>query len=193
MNEQIIVPRGRLAAVGFIALLLQTTVISQVPPFAGSADIVPLVAMSVGLVLGSLPGAVFGFGIGLGLDLIVGQPLGQYALINLAIGYGAGRVFEIREPAGSLVLLPLGAAAAGVSTVGYGVLQVLLGGGAELSSALVQQALLAVVWGALLAVPTSAATRRMIGGANSRIKPRQGRSRAYATGGLSPLTPGRKR
>lgn len=193
MSEAIEVPRGRLVAAGLIALLVQTTVISQVPPFAGSADIVPLVSLSVGLVLGSLPGAVFGFGLGLALDLILGQPLGQYALLNLAIGYGAGRIFELREPAGTLVLLPLGAAAAAVSTIGYGLLQVLLGGGAELSIALLQQAVLAIVWGALLAVPASAATRRIIGGDNFRIKPRQGRSRAYATGGLSPLTPGRKR
>ncbi len=63
------VPRGRLAAVALLVLVVQTTVISQVPLFAGAADIVALAAMSVGLLYGSLTGAVFGFGIGLGLDL----------------------------------------------------------------------------------------------------------------------------
>lgn len=183
----------RLTAVGFLAVFAQTAVVSQVPPFAGAADIVPLVAMSAGLLCGSLPGAVFGFSLGLGLDLLVGQPLGQYAFVDLAVGYGAGRFAELRAPAGALYLVPAGAAAAAVSTFGYGLLQVLFGGGAELSLAVLRQGALAVLWGALLANGVHALVRSAISAGGSRGPKSRGRSRAYATGGLSPLTPGRRR
>jgi len=186
-------PVKRLVAAAVIVLIVQTTVISQVPPFAGSADIVPLAAMSIGLMFGPLTGAVFGFGIGLGLDLLLGLPLGQYALLDLAVGYGSGRLVELRAPTGSAFLLPLGAAAAAVSTLGYGLLQIVLGGGAELSLAVARQAVLALIWGGLLAVPVNAAVGRIIGHRRGGAPQRKGRSRAYATGGLSPLTPGRNR
>lgn len=185
-------PRRRLALVGLAAVIIQATVVSQVPPLAGAADIVPLVAMSVGLLFGSLPGAVFGFGVGLGVDLLLAQTLGQYALLDLAIGYGAGRLGELRAPEGNLVLVPLGALAGAVAVLGYGLLEVLLGGGASVSIVVVQQAIVSILWGALLAVPVNAVVVR-VGRATERGDgPRRGRRRAYATGGLSPLTPGRK-
>ncbi len=193
MSSRVETSPRKLIAVGFLAVFVQTAVVSQVPPFAGSADVLPLVTISVGLLCGSLTGAVFGFAIGLGLDLIVGQPLGQYALIDLAIGYAAGRFGELRAPAGSLYLVPVGAAAAAFAAFGYGLLQVLFGGGAELSIAVAKQGALAVLWGALLAVPVNAIVRRSISAGSSRGPRSRGRSRAYATGGLSPLTPGRKR
>ena len=193
MNRDAVAPIKRLIAAAVVVLIVQTTVVSQVPPLAGAADIVPLAAMSVGLMFGSLPGAVFGFGIGLGLDLLLGQPLGQYALLDLAVGYGAGRLSELRAPTGAAFLLPLGAAAAAVSTLGYGLLQIVLGGGTELSVAVVRQAVLAVIWGGLLAIPVNAAVGRIIGQRRGGAAQRKGRSRAYATGGLSPLKPGRNR
>jgi len=187
------VPRGRLAAVALLVLVVQTTVISQVPPFAGAADIVALAAMSVGLLYGSLTGAVFGFGIGLGLDLLLVQPLGQYALLNLAVGYSAGRLAEVRPPSGALYLIPVGACAAAVTTIGFGALQVIFGGGASLSGAVVRQAALAILWGGLLAIPVNAVVARLSTPGGGRGTPRRSRRRAYATGGLSPLSPGRKR
>ncbi|MEI6447570.1 MAG: rod shape-determining protein MreD [Actinomycetes bacterium] len=187
------VPRGRLAAVALLVLVIQTTVISQVPPFAGAADIVPLAAMSIGLLYGSLTGAFFGFGIGLGLDLLLVQPLGQYALLNLAVGYSAGRLAELRPPSGALFLIPLGACAVALTTIGFGILQVMFGGGASLSGAVVRQTAIAVLWGGLLAVPVNAAVARLATPGGGRGTARRSRRRAYATGGLSPLTPGRKR
>jgi rod shape-determining protein MreD len=151
--------------------------------------------MSVGLLFGSLPGAIFGFGVGLILDLLLIQTLGQYALIYLAVGYGAGRLMELRAPSGRLVLLPLGAAATATVTLGFGLLQVLLGGGANLNVVVLRQTALAVLWGALLAIPVDAMVRKIVV-VRSKARPdstRSGRSHAYATGGLSPLTPGRKK
>ena len=183
----------RLIGAGVAGVVTQLVIVSQVPPFSGSADIVPLVTLSVALMLGSLPGAVFGFATGLAIDLLLVQPLGQYALIGLAIGYGAGRIGELRPPATRLALVPLGALAAACATLGFGLLQVVLGGGASLSVAVVRQAALAVLWGALLAVPVNALTRRVIGGPPRLDSGRPSRRRAYATGGLSPLSEGRRR
>ena len=186
-------PRRRLAAVGLLAVVFQVTVVSQVPPLAGAADIVPLVAMSVGLIFGSLPGAVFGFSVGLGVDLLLAQTLGQYALLNLAVGYGAGRMVELRSLDGALPLVAMGAVACAVAVLGYGLIEVLLGGGASISIVVVQQAVLSILWGALLAIPVNSLVRRATAGGGRRDRGRPGRRRAYATGGLSPLTPGRKK
>jgi cell shape-determining protein MreD len=168
-------------------------VVSQVPPFSGSADLVPLAAMAIGLLFGSLPGAIFGFGIGLTMDFLLVQTLGEYALLDLIVGYGAGRLMELRPMTGRLYLLPVGAAASAVSTIGYGVLQVLFGAGANLSGTVTQQAALAIMWGALLSIPVYALVRRITRVTRSRDGGGPTRRRAYATGGLSPLTPGKRR
>ncbi len=55
----------RIAFIGFVAVVLQETSISQISVFGVTADITPLVVMSVGLLCGSLPGAITGFAIGL--------------------------------------------------------------------------------------------------------------------------------
>ena len=51
----------RLILLGFVAVLVQESAVSQISIFGVSADITPLVVMSVGLLCGSLTGAVFGF------------------------------------------------------------------------------------------------------------------------------------
>lgn len=184
-------PRARLIAAAVVVVILQLAVVSQVPPFSGSADLVPLAAMSVGLLLGSLPGAVFGFGIGLAMDFMLVKPLGEFALLDLAIGYAAGRIGELRPPPRRLYLVPLGAAAAAFSALGYGLLQVLFGQGANLSGTVLQLAAWSILWGGVLAVPVHALLRRIVS-----LPGRKGggtRRRAYATGGLSPLTPGKRR
>ena len=193
MGEARELPRARSWAAGAVVVILQVAVVSQVPPFSGSADLVPLAAMSVGVLFGSLPGAIFGFGIGLAMDFLLVQTLGEYALLDLIVGYGAGRLMELRPMTGRFYLVPLGAAAAAVSTIGFGLLQVLFGAGANLSGTVIQQAALAIVWGALLSFPVYALVRRITSVSKVRDGGGSTRRRAYATGGLSPLTPGKRR
>lgn len=193
MNTPQVPNRWRVAGAGVAAVVLQLVVVSQVPPFSGSADIVPLAIMTSGLALGSLQGAVFGFSVGLGCDLLLVQPLGESALIGMAVGYGAGRVGELRPPTTKVALIPLGALAAFAATLGFGLLQVLLGGGASLSLVALRQLAFAVLWGGLLAVPVNSFIRWCIGVDRSGERGGQPRGRGYTTGGLSPLTPGRKR
>jgi rod shape-determining protein MreD len=178
---------GRLAILGLIAVILQVAVISQIEVFGVPADVTPLLVASVGLLLGSVTGAGFGFGVGLLLDLGLMQTLGVSSLLLVAVGYGAGRLRELRDPAHSLVPMAVGAIAATVVSVGYAVLQFLLGVSVPLSLLLVRDVLLSIVLATLLSLPVYALVRRLF---LSFVPddPRRRRRRAYTTGGLSPLS-----
>jgi rod shape-determining protein MreD len=176
----------RLAALAFVAVVVQDAAVSQVSIFGVSADLGPLVVMSVGLLCGSLPGALFGFGMGLFVDVALVQTLGVTSLLYIAIGYWSGRLLELRDPAHGLVPLAMGAAATAVAGVGMAVIQFLLGVDAPVSLLLVQQIFLQVLVNTLIALPVYAFVRRLIHPALPE-DPRRRRRRAYTTGGLSPL------
>ena len=85
----------RLIALAFLTVVIQQAGVSQISIFGVSADLGPLVVMSVGLLTGSMTGAITGFGIGLFVDLVSVQTLGVTSLLYIAIGYWSGR---LREP-----------------------------------------------------------------------------------------------
>jgi rod shape-determining protein MreD len=176
----------RLVALAFLAVVIQDAAISQVSIFGVSADLGPLVVMSVGLLCGSLPGAIFGFATGLFVDTLFVQTLGVTALLYIAIGYWSGRLLELRDPAHGLVPLAAGAVATAVGGLGMALIQFLLGVDAPVSWLLLQQILLTVLVNTLLALPVYAIVRRVIQPALPD-DPRRRRRRAYTTGGLSPL------
>lgn len=176
----------RLLALGFVAVVVQIAAVSQITVFGVSADLSPLVVASVGLLAGSLPGAVFGFSAGLFVDLALAQTLGVTSLLFIAIGYGAGRLRELRDPAHGLVPLVVGAIATAVATVGFALMQFLLGVQAPVSWLLLRQIVIAVLVNSLLALPVYALVRRVVQGSLPE-DPRRRRRRAYTTGGLSPL------
>ena len=178
---------GRLALVGLVSALLQLSAISQVAIFGVPADLSPLIVASVGFLAGSVPGAVFGFGFGLFLDTALMQTLGVTSLVLTAVGYGAGRVRELRDPAHGLAPVAVGAAATAAAAAGTVVLQFLLGVEASLSLQVARQMLMTIVLNTLLALPVYALCRRAL----LRFlpdDPRRRRRRAYTTGGLSPLS-----
>lgn len=177
----------RLAALGFLGVIVQIAAVSQITVFGVSLDLAPLLVASVGLLAGSLPGAVFGFAVGLFVDLALVQDLGVTSLLFIVIGYGAGRLRELRDPAHGLVPVVVGAVATAISTVGFALMQFLLGIEAPVSWLLLRQVLVAVLLGALFALPVYALVRRVVSGALPD-DPRRRRRRAYTTGGLSPLS-----
>ena len=59
---------GRLAALGLLGGILQLTAVAQVTVFGVPADLSPLLVAAVGLLMGSVPGALFGFAVGLFVD-----------------------------------------------------------------------------------------------------------------------------
>jgi rod shape-determining protein MreD len=176
----------RLAALGFVIVVVQVAAVAQVSIFGVSADLTPLVVMSVGLLAGSLTGAVMGFGIGLLVDIVLVQTLGLTSLLYIAIGYWPGRLRELRDPAHGLVPLALGAAATAVAGIGMAVIQFLLGVDSPVSFLLIQQIFIQVLVNSLIALPLHALVRRVIQPALPD-DPRRRRRRAYTTGGLSPL------
>ena len=176
----------RLLALGLLAVVIQVAAVSQISIFGVSADLSPLVVMSVGLLAGSITGALMGFGMGLLVDLMLVQTLGVTSLLYIAIGFWSGRVRELRDPAHELIPLGLGAAATAVAGIGMAVIQFLLGVDAPVSFLLVQQIFLQTLVNSLIALPVYALVRRVLTPALPD-DPRRRRRRRYTTGGLSPL------
>ena len=176
----------RLVALALVTVVVQESAVSQISIFGVSADLTPLVVMSVGLLAGSMPGAIMGFGTGLLVDTVLVQTLGVTSLLYIPIGYWAGRLREVRDPAHALVPLVAGAAATAVAGIGMTLIQFLLGVDAPVSLLLVQQIIITVLVNTLLALPVYALVRKVVGPALPE-DPRRRRRRAYTTGGLSPL------
>ena len=177
----------RLVLLGVVTVVIQEAAISQITVFGVSADVTPLVVMSVGLLTGSLAGAVTGFGIGLFVDMALVQTLGVTSLLYIAIGYWSGRLRELRDPAHGLIPLAMGAAATAFAGLGMALIQFLLGVDAPVSFLLLQQIIVTVLINTLIALPVYALVRRIIAPVLPQ-DPRRRRRRAYSTGGLSPLS-----
>jgi rod shape-determining protein MreD len=176
----------RLVLLGFVVAVVQITAISQLTVFGVAVDISPLLVASVGLLAGSLAGAIFGFCVGLFIDTALVQTLGVTSLLFIAIGYWSGRLRELRDPAHALVPMAVGAAATATGVIGFAVLQFLLGVDAPVSWLLLRQIVVTIIVNTLLALPVYALVRRAIRGSLPE-DPRRRRRRAYTTGGLSPL------
>jgi rod shape-determining protein MreD len=176
----------RLVLLVFVTVVVQEAAVSQISIFGTSADLTPLVVMSVGLLAGSIPGAVTGFGMGLLVDMVLFQTLGVTSLLYIGIGYWSGRLRELRDPSHGLVPMATGAAATAFAGLGMAVIQFLLGVDAPVSMLLLQQIFIAVLVNTLISLPVYAAVRRVIAPALPD-DPRRRRRRAYTTGGLSPL------
>ena len=177
----------RLLALGVAMVILQVAAVSQIELVGTNADLTPLVVVAVGLLVGSVPGAIFGFAAGLFLDLALVQTVGLSSLLYVAIGYGAGRLRELRDPQGALIPFAAGAAATVVATVGYSIMQFLLGVDAPVSFLLVREILATILLNALISGVVYAVVRRWLLPALPE-DPRRRRRRAYTTGGLSPLS-----
>lgn len=177
----------RLFLLGFLAVIVQEALVSQISIFGVRADLTPLVVMSVGYLAGSITGAAMGFGVGLFVDLVLVQTLGVTSLLYIAIGYWCGRLRELRDPAHGLVPLGLGAGATAFAGLGMALIQFLLGVDAPVSGLLFQQIFITVLINTLIALPVYALVRRILRPALPE-DPRRRRRRAYSTGGLSPLS-----
>ena len=185
MTESLRLPL-RLVGLALLTVVVQESAVSQISIFGVSADLTPLVVMSVGLLAGSLPGAIMGFCTGLLVDTVLVQTLGVTSLLYIAIGYWSGRLRELRDPAHGLVPLVAGALATAVAGLGMSLMQFLLGVDAPVSLLLLQQVFVTMLVNTLIALPVYAFVRRIVGPALPDDARRR-RRRAYTTGGLSPL------
>ncbi len=178
---------ARVGALAVVVVFLQTGIVSELPLLGVAIDLTPLVVAFVGLQSGALTGAVTGFGVGLLVDLTLVQTLGLTSLIFTVIGYGAGRLRELRDPQAALTPLLVGAAAAAASAVGYSVMEFMLGVDAPVSFQLLRQIVVGVALDTVVALPVWILVRRWLL-PTLPDDPRRRRRRAYTTGGLSPLS-----
>jgi rod shape-determining protein MreD len=177
----------RLLGLGVAAVIVQIAAVSQIQVFGVNADLSPLVVMAVGLLCGSVTGAFFGFGVGLFVDMALVQTLGLSSLVLVVAGYTVGRMRELRDPQASLVPVGAGAVATTITTVGFSLMNFLLGVNAPVSFLLLQQIVATILLNTLISLPLYALVRRWLGPALPE-DPRRRRRRAYTTGGLSPLS-----
>jgi rod shape-determining protein MreD len=177
----------RLGLIALIGGILELTAVSQVSIFGVQADLTPLLVASIGFLCGSVPGACFGFGLGLFMDTATLEMLGVESLIFTIVGYGAGRVRELRDPAHGLAPVAVGAVGTAVATIGFALMQFLLGVDAPVSLELLREILMTSLLNTLLALPIYALCRRVMLPFLPE-DPRRRRRRADTTGGLSPLS-----
>jgi rod shape-determining protein MreD len=177
----------RLVLLGIAVVILQVAAVSQVVLFGATADLTPLAVAAVGLMCGSITGALFGFFVGLFFDAALVQTMGLTSFVCVVAGYGAGRLRELRDPQATVIPMLVGAVATAITTFGYGLMNFMLGIDAPVSFLLLRVIVATIVFNAIIALPVFALLRRWLGPALPD-DPRRRRRRAYTTGGLSPLT-----
>ncbi len=178
---------ARIAALSLAVVFFQAGVVSEVPVFGVTVDLSPLLVAFIGLLCGSTVGAAVGFAVGLLVDLALVQTLGLTSLVFTLVGYGCGRLRELRDPQAALTPLLVGAGATAGALVVYSLMEFMLGVDAPVSLELLRQIVLGVLVNTIVALPMWVLVRRcLIGGLPE--DPRRRRRRAYTTGGLSPLS-----
>ena len=118
---------ARIVAIVVVGVLLQLGFFSQVALFHVSPDVLPSLVVVLGLLGGTLTGAVCGFSVGLLLDCLLIAPLGGGSLVLLTTGYLAGLFrerFEIHSP---LVPPLLCMALTFFAELGFGAVELMLG------------------------------------------------------------------
>jgi rod shape-determining protein MreD len=174
---------ARLVAIVVVGVLLQLGFFSQIALFHVSPDVMPSLVVVLGLLGGTLTGAVCGFSVGLLLDCLLIAPLGGGSLVLLTVGYLAGLFrerFEIHSP---LVppLLCMGLTL--FAELGFGAVELMLGlNDASVSTLVIRDLLLKSIFAFFLGWAIYALLRRVLRPAlveepTARRAPRRGPSR----------------
>lgn len=118
---------ARLVAIVVLGVLLQLSFFSRVALFGVSPDVLPALVVVLGLLGGTMTGAVAGFSVGFLLDCLLVQALGGSSLVLLSVGYLAGMFrerFEIHSSLGAALLCAAGTL---IAELGFGAVQLMLG------------------------------------------------------------------
>lgn len=153
---------ARLAVLGAVVVIAQVVCFSKMDVFGSDPDVLLLVVFSVGVMGGSLTGAVFGFSVGLLLDCLLLETLGGFALTLLSVGYVAGRYREtVGRPTRGAVPL-LGAAMTLLGALVIAAIQIGTGVDANVSFLVVRDAIVTSLIGAALAIPVLLGVRLVV-------------------------------
>ena len=153
---------ARIAAIGFLGVLLQLSFFSRVELFHVSPDVLPALVVCLALLGGSLTGVVSGFAIGIFVDCLLVEAMGITSLVLLGTGYLAGLFRERFEFQGSLVPALLCMGLTLVAELGFGAIQLLLGVDAPVSLLIVRDMLLKSVYAFFLGWPLYLLVRRAL-------------------------------
>ena len=153
----------RAFAVVFVAALLQVVIVSSLVITGGAPDLLLVVVVALGLLRGSVPGAVLGFVGGLVVDLVTLGTLGVTSLILTLVGFWAGRYAETTGRDRRLApVIAVGIITVLAGAFGY-VLHYLLDEEVVASHALVNALVPAVALNVALALPVHALVRKIVG------------------------------
>jgi rod shape-determining protein MreD len=143
----------RIGLVTVLAAVLQLAFFSNLSVLGGTPDLLPVVAVALGLLGGAVLGAVCGFALGLLVDSLLLETLGVSSLVLLTVGYLAGRWRESYEITSALVPPLL---TGGLTLIGaflFAALQLMLGVESPVSLLVLREILVKGLLGALLALP----------------------------------------
>ena len=160
-----ILSAGTFVRVGLLLLLgvvLQISGVAQIGVLGASANLVPLVVAGIAFFAGSIPGAGAGFAAGLLLDLALGHTVGTSSLVLTAVGYGAGRYREARDPANGLAPVAFGALATAGYLLAFAAVAFMLGVEAPVSALVLRDVLVTALLGGILALPIFWLIRRVL-------------------------------
>ena len=153
---------ARLVAIVIVGVILQLSFFSQVALFHVSPDVLPSLVVVLGLLGGTMTGAVCGFSVGFLLDCLLIVPLGGGSLVLLTTGYLAGLFrerFEIHSP---LVppLLCMGLTL--FAELGFGAVELMLGIDAPVSPLVIRDMLIKSIFAFFLGWAIYAGLRRLL-------------------------------
>ncbi len=153
---------ARLVLVVVLGVVLQLSFFSQVALFHVSPDVLPALVVSIGLLGGTMAGAVSGFSVGLLLDCLLIAPLGGGSLVLLATGYLAG-LYRERFELPNRFVPPLACAALTLfAELGFGAVQLMLGIEGSVSGLVVKDLILKSVFAFFLGWPIYLLLRRLL-------------------------------
>jgi rod shape-determining protein MreD len=152
----------RIALLLLLGVVLQLAFFSELSLLGATPDILPVLAVALGLLGGGVLGAVCGFALGLLTDSLLLQTLGVSSIVLLTIGYLAGRWRESFDITSALVPPLLTAALALLGAGMFAAIQLMLGVEAPVSLLVVREIVVKALLAGLLAIPFYPLIRRIL-------------------------------
>jgi rod shape-determining protein MreD len=161
----------RALAVVFVAGMLQVVIVSSLVVEGGAPDLLLVVVVALGLLRGSVPGAVLGFVGGLVVDVVTLGTLGVTSLVLTLAGFWAGRYGETTGRDRRLApVIAVGTITVLAGAFGF-VLHYLLDEEVVAGHALVTALVPALVLNVVLALPVHALVRAVVGQSQAEAAP----------------------
>jgi rod shape-determining protein MreD len=157
-----------LAAIIITAVLLQSTVFSQLRLLGVRPELLYLVTILVALQEGPNEGAIVGFTAGLAQDMFLDQPKGITALTLTLLGYTVGMARQYIVSPSPLIPTIVVAIATALGVAFYEIVTFLLGQFESSITYAVKVALLTALYNAILTPILSPLLRRIIEGSRPR-------------------------